>query len=63
MERIMAHSIEFEGQTYRMHILELDDQGNVSLTPFEHETPNTRFINGHIRVTLRHSPLHLHIEE
>lgn len=55
ISRIMAHEIEYEGMTYRNHILHLDRiTGNVQLTPFRSELPFTVFVNGRIRVTVTH---------
>lgn len=46
----MAHSIEFEGRTYPMHLAELLPDGTLSLRPFTGETGQTVFINGAIRI-------------
>lgn len=52
MQRIMANIIEYCGCHYRNHIIELSDDGTVRIFPFRSEIHSTRFIGGHIRVTL-----------
>lgn len=50
MQRIMAHAIIYQGRTYRMHVAELTDTGQLSLYPFDTEIHSTPFINGTITI-------------
>ncbi len=52
MTRIAAHRISFGGRTYAMSYIELSDDGTVSVRPLTGEIHSTRFISGHISVSL-----------
>ena len=53
MTRIAAHRITFDGQTYTMSVIELPDGAAIPrIYPLTGEIHSTRFISGHILVTL-----------
>ncbi|MCM1348101.1 MAG: hypothetical protein NC338_01700 [Firmicutes bacterium] len=53
MTRIAAHRITFNGETYRMSVIELDADGvTVRIYPLTNEIHSTIFFNGHIKVEL-----------
>lgn len=52
MERIAAHVITFQGINYHMSVLELTPEGCVKIYPLSEEIHSTRFISGHIYVSL-----------
>lgn len=52
MKRIAAHAITFEGKTYTMSVFELTDNAEVNIYPLTREIHSTRFIAGHISVSI-----------
>lgn len=53
MTRIAAHRITYEGVDYDMSVIELADDGHtVNIFTLTEEIHSTRFISGHIEVTL-----------
>lgn len=50
MKAILAHVIVYKGREYPMHIAGVDCKGNISLKPFDGETPQTVFIPGRVEV-------------
>lgn len=52
MERIAAHLITFRGKDHPMSVLEQMPDGTVRIYPLTEEIHSTRFISGHIYVTL-----------
>lgn len=59
MERIYAHTIVFNGCRYHNHVIELADDGSITLFPFVGEIHSTRFISGTVRVSVADNPLRL----
>lgn len=59
IERWAAHEIIFEGQTYKMSVIELTDGSVVRICPLSDEIHSTKFFNGCIRVAVRNARLHL----
>lgn len=57
MERILAHSILYEGREYRMCVAELQPDGTVTFTPFDSEVHSTVFVSGRVRLTVEGSAL------
>lgn len=52
MKRIAAHAITFEGKTYPMSVFELTNNAEVNIYPLTREIHSTRFITGHISVSI-----------
>lgn len=52
MERIFAHRIVCQGQLYRNHVAELNDDGVLRFFPFEREIPMTRFYSGTVELVI-----------
>lgn len=51
--RVLAHAILYRKNIYINTILEVYEDNTVSLTPFEHETPETKFISGIVAICNR----------
>lgn len=58
MQRIAAHRITYEGRDYTMSYAELLPDSTVVIRPLTEEIHSTRFISGHILLTLTAGRLH-----
>lgn len=52
MQRIAAHYIIYDGVTYPDSVIELDDDGRISIFPFEGELHSTVFMPGRVVIEL-----------
>ncbi len=50
LHRVMAHRIIYGNECYTMHVATIYTDGSCTLEPFTCETPNTRFVNGTIKI-------------
>lgn len=48
--KIMAHKIQYRGETYDLHIAEITPDGKLLLFPFDTEIHSATFINGKIEL-------------
>lgn len=51
-DRILARSVVYQGQRYGLSLIELFENGEVHISPFQIETYSTRFVDGTVEIIL-----------